>query len=244
MSAKKVGFVLYICVLTACCLYAGMRGSHYPGVRCRCDVLCDMGYYGARLAIPFAMVWMMFCYHRDFRVGVLLRYQSIYAFLRHLLGRTLCLSAVLSLAGTVIAWVCSGVYASKLCNWSEASSYAMAYYGVILPEPVSVWKIIVWYLWVMFVQAAVTATVLCLMWWLTQSPVSGFIAVMILLVLEATSLQDLKLFYNVVSIQEINVLRGAFSLCRMVAYPLCLLLVLYGCMAVILVNRDYLRFNG
>lgn len=243
MRTKKWLFLPYTAVMMACYLYAGIRGSHYPGVRCLFDVMCDVGYYGSRLLIPFTMLGIMLFFHEDFRVGVLLRYRNISCFLCHMIKKNILFSVGIAILQTIFAIICSLFYTQLMCNWNQTDSYAANMYGVILPERVLLWRVAAWYFYVMLMQTAVVAAVLCLFWWLTQTSVSGFATVLVLLVLEAFPLSGTELFFNVVSTREINVLLNNFSTIFMVIYPLGLLTAAYGCMATVLCNRDYLRFG-
>ena len=44
MNTKKWMILPYTAIMIACFIYAGIRGSHYPGERCVLDVMCDIGY--------------------------------------------------------------------------------------------------------------------------------------------------------------------------------------------------------
>ena len=243
MNTKKWMILPYTAIMIACFIYAGIRGSHYPGERCVLDVMCDVGYYGSRLLTPFTMLGIMLFIHEDFRIGILLRYSNIKRFLCHMIKKILLLSIVIAVVQTVMAIISSLYFTSLLCNWNQIDSYAAKMYGVILNEKASLLGVLAWFFYVIFIQTAVISSILCLFWWLTQTPVSGFVAVMILLVLESMPRYGTKLFFNVVSTLEINVLNGNFNILLMIIYPIVLLIMAYRCIAVVLCNCDYLRFN-
>ena len=92
MNTKKWMILPYTAIMIVCFIYAGIRGSHYPGERCVLDVMCDVGYYGSRLLTPFTMLGIMLFIHEDFRIGILLRYSNIKRFLCHMIKKILLLS--------------------------------------------------------------------------------------------------------------------------------------------------------
>lgn len=233
---------IYIVAAVIRFLYIGNTQMADVGGRCLSDHLCDVAYYGYSVIYPIILIIMIGYFSDFFRSAVILRYRYSEVIIRNMLFRCFGFSILFSVMQTCIA-VFTGLSMTKYTsNWHMWDSYVTSTFGIIMEKQVPTIILIVLYLYVTFIHIFIIGCIMCMMWYLTETPIAGFVSVLIVIVYESTA-RSRDVFFNVISMEESKVVLGMPGIWELVIYPMMLLVVIAAAMRVIICNKDFVRLT-
>lgn len=212
------------------------------GERCLSDHLCDISYYGYGMLYPFLLIIMIGFLGNFFRTAVILRYRYIRVIIRSMLIRCVGFSIFFGILQTCMAVFTGLIITGYATNWNQWDSYAAVSYGIIVEKPIPTIVLIVIYLYMTVIHIFIMACIMCMLWYLTEKPLAGFIVVLIVLAYENTT-GSRDLFFKIISMEESRLIFDALDIGELVVYPFVLTVICVVAMRLIICNKDFVRLT-
>lgn len=212
------------------------------GERCLADHLCDISYYGYGMLYPFLLILMIGFLGNFFRTAVILRYRRVWVIIRSMLIRCFNFSVFFGVLQTCMA-VFTGLRMTEYTtNWNQWNSYAAISYGITVEKPIPAIVLIALYLYLTVIHIFIMACIICMLWYLTEKPIAGFIVVLIVLAYESTT-GGRGIFFKVISMEEGRLIFDTPGMGELVIYPFVLTVICVAAMRLIICNKDFVRLT-
>lgn len=232
---------IYFLITMICFIYVE-KGKYYNiGNRCLSDMLCDALYYGKYIIYPFLMIILINFFKNDFRIAILLRYEKVLNMIKYLSFKSFLISMIISFGQTCLITVSGCINGMYKSNWRDASSYVRLALGVVMKKNIPTELIIALYFYITLLHVFLICMIICLLWWLTESPLPGFILVQVILIYEGT-VSNGEILFNVISMEERKLVLGLLGVKELIFYPMLLIGGIYILMIAVIRKKDFVRF--
>lgn len=235
---------IYSAILFLCFLFSVMGLESYSRIGKNISLLdgmCVIESKGKFLVFPFLSCFLIYIFREDFRSGVILRYVSFKENVSHIIKKSVIVSAVVSVIQVIISLIVCFARIRVIFNWDSMDSFGFYMSGKLVENNHTFVKVIMMYSYCVFIQVMLIVTIICLTWWMFQTPIAGVILMIAWLTAEATA--EVIIFFNIISMDVAQFINYGFDWTRVCAYPLVLLIILYIIMAQIIKHIDLLRFS-
>jgi len=212
-------------------------------VYCLPDILCFDEHWTKLFLYPFILILVINILKDDFRAGVVLRYGKAEKLMLHLLAKLATFSFLVSVYQTLITIALGLHYAQYQCNWDSSDGLPFFLVGAIVKDKPSTVTIILAYFFSVFITTMVIGMMVTALWWLTETPITGFVCMVALLSVETGVNIYIHVLFSVVDLQPENVYMWGISPWNIVFYPVILLLIFFVAGILIIKKRDFMRIN-
>lgn len=240
------GSALLYLVLTPAMIYlTTLRCLRYsPRVSyCLSDILCFNEHYTKFYLYPFILIMIINLIKDEFRAGVILRYRSSEKLMMKLSKRLILISAAVGAYQTILTIVLGLVYTPFSCNWGSMTSYPFFLVKQVVVQIPPTVVIMLAYFFSVFITTLVISMFVTVFWWLTETPVTGFIIVVGLLTIETGISIFVNVLFSIVSLQPEKIFLSGMDPWWFAGYPILIFILFFMTGTVIIRKIDFLRLK-
>lgn len=208
---------------------------------CMADCICYVDSYSLMYLVPAWMIIFFVLLKEDFRTSVMVRYHKVRYIVLQILKKIIIIAIYLSITQLMLIFLYTIFHPIQFTStWSIKTGYPFYLLGNIASE-ISLWKIILASFFSVLFIAAVVGIVIALFWWLTETPIIGYIIILIVLTYDSSSAVKQKVFFCIVSLDPVRVFLQGIQWNQIVAYPVVLVLLLSVVNAIIIKKHDFIK---
>lgn len=242
----KNKLLLNICIYLAASviwyfqLAAGVWGNN--GEKCLSDMLCKFAHSGKYILYPFFGILVIGYLKYFIRSAIILRIAKIRSIIVFMIKKCIGLSLIMSAAQTMTALLVGMQYAGYHSNWQDTGSYMFRMFGIVLTHEIAVEWMIVLFFYVTFVHFLIMCNIVLVLWFFTESPLTGFVAFLSVLIYEGSHKSG-SILFNMIDMEEGKIVYEEVGAWELLAYPVILFVLFVLIMQLIVRNKDFMRLS-
>jgi hypothetical protein len=142
---------------------------------------------------------------------------------------------------TVLTIIIGLIYTPFQCNWNSPTGYPFYLVKNIVFNMPSIIVIIILHFLSVFFTTLVIGLFVTVLWWLTSTPITGFIIVVALLSVESGIAIYVHVLFSIVSLRPDKIFLYGLDYWGIIGYPFIISFVLFAAGVVVIKKIDYLR---
>jgi len=210
---------------------------------CLSDVLCFDEHFTKFYIYPFVLIMIINLLKEEFRAGVVLRYRSSAKFMMKLSRRLIIIAALVGAYQTILTTAMGLVYTPYQCNWDSLTGYPFFLVKNVVTKVPPTAVIILAYFLSVFLTTLVISMFVMVLWWLTETPVTGFIIIVGLLSIETNISIYVNVLFSIVSLRPDKIFLSGIDPWSFLGYPILIILLLFISGTVIIRKIDFQRLK-
>jgi len=209
---------------------------------CLSDAYCNADKYSKFVLLPLTVFIIVNMLKYDFRFAVVVRHVNVRKMWLLLCKKIFSISIFFTIYIFVTTTTIGLIYGQFQCNWSFTDSAAYSVIHNIISNPESVWWVMVAYFLVTLLTIAVMSVLTTLLWWVSGTPVIGYVGMIVFLLLEIGSKPPItKIFFAKVNLNPVSVYARGIKTETVIIYPVVVMAMLIIIGYVFIRRKDFLN---
>lgn len=208
---------------------------------CLSDVFCYVEHHTKYSLFPVILLLLIIFLKGQFRAAVIIRYEKVSGLILSVIKRVSGIALTMTVYQTLLTVLLGLQFAAYSCSWNKVQGFPFHLVGAIIEDMPSTIFILLLYMSCVFMTIVVAGLFMAVCWWLTQTPVSGYMLLIVLLVLEQGDWPDV--FFGILSMEPMKIFLEGIHPQEFTAYPFFLILILFAAGVLIVKKRDFIRIR-